>query len=94
MMYGRGRSELRHSSREVDEQRWATGRGVAERRAEAEGNAAQQSTRRAQYPDSVSQARIEPCRPGASTYPTGGSVRSRLPPLKTKLFNGRRPSRC
>ena len=39
--------------------------------------------------------RIGPYRPGESTYPsrTGGSVRSRLPPLKTRLSNGR-PSRC
>ena len=48
--------QFRHRRGEADEQGRAIGRGAGGRRAEAEGNAGQQSTRRAQNRENVSQA--------------------------------------
>jgi RNA-directed DNA polymerase len=56
MMYGRGRSDSVIVAEKPTNNAGQPAAELAERRAEAEGNAAQQSTRRAQYRESVSQA--------------------------------------
>jgi RNA-directed DNA polymerase len=56
MMYGRGRSDSVIVAEKSTNNAGQPAAELAERRAEAEGNAAQQSTRRAQYRESVSQA--------------------------------------
>jgi len=56
MMYGRGRSDSVIVAKKPTNNAGQPAAELAERRAEAEGNAAQQSTRRAQYRESVSQA--------------------------------------
>ena len=66
MMYGRGRSELRHSSREVDEQRWATGRGVGG----AKGGGRGECGTAKHAPGTVPGKRV----PGAGPHTTSGKA--------------------
>ena len=56
MIYGRGRSDSVIVAEKPTNNAGQPAAELAKRRAEAEGNAAQQSTRRAQYRESVSQA--------------------------------------